>query len=110
MDIPGRPGASTFEYIEAQALADPRRLALVQDNQSWNYGALYADLMRVVRVLHALGVRRGQRVAVGTLAFQTSMLLLLGAESVGAVTTYFLPEGDPDLEPLFRAVAWVISG
>lgn len=109
MKVAGRPGPTTFEYIERHALFDPKRPALMQDNQSWTYEEVCADLVRVIRLLHAMGVRRGQRVAVGTLAFQTSMLLLLAAESLGAVTTFFLATGDPDLEPLFRIVDWVFS-
>lgn len=109
MGIPGRPNATTFEFIEAIALREPQRLALVQDNQSWTYGALYADLVRVVRVMHALGVKRGDRIAVGTEGLQAGLLLLIAAENLGAVTTCFLPENDPDIDTVLGLVDWVFS-
>jgi acyl-coenzyme A synthetase/AMP-(fatty) acid ligase len=109
MPVAGRPDATTFEYIEATAMRDPRRLALVQDHQSWTYGALYSDLVRAVHVLHGLGVKRGDRVAVGTRGLQAGLLLLVAAENLGAVTTCFLAEGDPDKDALFALVDWVFS-
>jgi acyl-coenzyme A synthetase/AMP-(fatty) acid ligase len=107
--MPGRPPATTFESIEAIALRDPQRLALVQDHQSWTYHALYTDLLRVVRVLDDLGVKRGDRVAVGTEGLQAGLLLLLAAENIGAVTVSFLPEKDPDAQAVFALADWVFS-
>ena len=109
MQVPGRPVPTTFEYVEAIAWRDPQRLALVQEAQTWSFGALFADLVRVVRVLDGLGVRRGQRVAVGTEGLQAGLLLLIACENLGAVTTSFLPRNDPDAEALFGLVDWVIS-
>lgn len=109
MATPGRPNPTTFEYIEAHALRDPKRLALVQDNQSWTYQGLFSDLVRAVRVLDALGVQRGDRVAVGTEGLQAGLLLLIAAENLGAVTTCFLPENDPDADAVFGLVDWVFS-
>ncbi|HEY8050757.1 MAG TPA: long-chain fatty acid--CoA ligase [Ramlibacter sp.] len=109
MALPGRPIPNTFEYIEAHALRDPQRLALVQDRQHWTYHAVYLDLLRITRVLHDLGVKRGDRVAVGTSGFQAGLLLLIASENVGAVTTGFLPERDPDAQGLFELVDWVFS-
>jgi len=109
MQVPGRPVPTTFEYVEAIAWRDPQRLALVQEAQRWSFGALFADLVRVVRVLDRLGVRRGQRVAVGTEGLQAGLLLLIACENLGAVTTSFLPRNDPDTEALFGMVDWVIS-
>jgi acyl-coenzyme A synthetase/AMP-(fatty) acid ligase len=62
-----------------------------------------------MRVLHAHGVRRGQSVAVGAASFSASMILLIAAESLGAVSVFFLEKGDPDVEALFGLVDWVIS-
>jgi acyl-coenzyme A synthetase/AMP-(fatty) acid ligase len=109
MPIPGRPVPTTFECIEAVAWREPQRLALVQEGESWSFQALFADLVRVVRVLDRLGVRRGQRVAVGTAGLQAGLLLLIACENLGAVTTSFLPQNDPDIEALFGMVDWVIS-
>ena len=109
MQLPGRPIPNTFEYIEAIALREPQRLALVQDHQSWTYRALYLDLVRIIRVLQTLGVKRGDRVAVGTSGFQAGLLLLLASENLGAVTTAFLHEKDPDARDVFMLVDWVFS-
>ncbi|HUR88639.1 MAG TPA: AMP-binding protein [Ramlibacter sp.] len=109
MQLPGRPVPTTFEYIEAIALREPQRLALVQDTQSWSYHSLYLDLVRVIRVLHELGVKRGDCVAVGTSGFQAGLLLLLASENLGAVTTAFLHENDPDAAEVFALVDWVFS-
>lgn len=109
MVIPGRPIPTTFEYIEANALREPQRLALVQDNQSWTYHALYLDLARVIHALHSLGVKRGDRVAVGASGFQAGLLLLLASESLGAITTSFLHDKDPDAQAVFALVDWVFS-
>jgi acyl-coenzyme A synthetase/AMP-(fatty) acid ligase len=109
MEIRGRPVPTTFECVEAIAWREPQRLALVQDAQSWTYHALYQDLVRAARVLHRIGVRRGERVAVGTAGLQAGLLLLIACESLGAVTLSFLPQGDPDKEAVFGLVDWVIS-
>jgi acyl-coenzyme A synthetase/AMP-(fatty) acid ligase len=109
MKVAGRPMPTTFECIEAIALREPDRLALVQGGQRWTYNGLYLDLLKVSVVLHDIGVKRGHRVAVGTSGLQASLLLLLAAESLGAVTTAFLPEGDPDAQAVFALVDWVIS-
>jgi acyl-coenzyme A synthetase/AMP-(fatty) acid ligase len=109
MHLPGRPIPDTFEYIEAIALRDPQRLALVQDNQSWSYHSLYLDLVRITRVLQGLGVKRGDCVAVGTSGFQAGLLLLIASENLGAVTTAFLHEKDPDAKEVFALADWVFS-
>ncbi|HEY8050756.1 MAG TPA: AMP-binding protein, partial [Ramlibacter sp.] len=109
MQLPGRPNPTTFEYIEATALREPQRLALVQETQSWSYHALYLDLVRVIRVLHGIGVKRGDRVAVGASGFQAGLVLLLAAENLGAVTTGFLHERDPDAKEVFMLADWVFS-
>lgn len=109
MQLPGRPVPTTFECIEAIALREPNRLALVQDRHSWTYQGVYLDLVRIVRVLHELGVKRGDRVAVGTSGLQAGLLLLIAAENLGAVTTAFLPEKDPDAQEVFLLVDWVFS-
>jgi acyl-coenzyme A synthetase/AMP-(fatty) acid ligase len=105
--VPGRANPTTFEYVEAIALREPQRPALVQDNRSWTYQALYLDLVRTIRVLHDIGVKHGDRVAVGTGGFQAGLLLLIAAENLGAVTTSFQPAGDPDVQAVFSLVDWV---
>lgn len=109
MAAPGRPLPTTFECIEATALREPGRLALGQQMQTWTYEALYRDTVRTMRVLAELGVRRGDRVAVGTEGFQAAMVLLVALEHMGAVTASFLPKNDADAPRLFGMVDWVFS-
>lgn len=109
MHIPGRPNPTTFEYIEAVALREPQRPALVQDGQGWTYERLYAGIVRAIRVIDELGVKRGDRVAIGTSGFQAGMVLLIAAENLGAVTASFNAAGDPNAQALFAIVDWVIS-
>jgi acyl-coenzyme A synthetase/AMP-(fatty) acid ligase len=109
MQAAGRPGPTTFECIEAIALRDPKRLALVQHMETWTYEALYVDIVRTTRILAELGVKRGDRVAVGTEGFQAGMVLLVALENMGAVTASFLPKNDADAPRLFGMVDWVFS-
>ncbi|AMO24549.1 hypothetical protein GCM10027034_11650 [Ramlibacter solisilvae] len=109
MAAAGRPAPNTFEFIETIALREPHRLALVQGDMRWSYQALYRDLLRAIGVLRDLGVAPGQRVAVGTSGLQAGLLLLIAAENLGAVTTSFLAQDDPDARALFGLVDWVFS-
>lgn len=108
MRAPGRPLPTTFEQLEVIALREPGRLAFVQERHRWTYGALYLDIVRATRVLHATGVKRGERVAVGVQGFQVGLLLLLALENLGAVTLSFLAEGDTDAAQVFALVDWVL--
>jgi acyl-coenzyme A synthetase/AMP-(fatty) acid ligase len=109
MNTPGRPFPNTFEHIESIASREPNRLALVQDTRSWSYQALYSDLVRAIRVLHAMGIKRGDRVAVGTSGFQSGLLLLLASEALGATTLSFLHANDADAQDAFTHADWVFS-
>ena len=104
-----RPPPTTFEAIEAVAWREPDRVALVDGDQVWRYEDLYLNLIRFTRLLHALGVRRGQRVAVSRPNFQLQLLLLIACENLGAATSPFLGSGDPDAQALFGLVDWVFS-
>lgn len=109
MEFPGRPFPTTFEFIESIAVQEPRRLALVQDNQGWSYADVHLDLVRVIRVLQELGVKRDDCVAVGASGFQAGLLVLLAAENLGAITISFLHEKDADAQAVFGRAQWVFS-
>jgi long-chain acyl-CoA synthetase len=104
-----RPPPTTFEAIESVALRAPGRIALVDGDEAWTYQDLHLNLVRFSRLLHGLGVRRGQRVAVSRPNFRIQLLLLLACENLGAATSPFLGEGDPDAQALFGMVDWVFS-
>jgi acyl-CoA synthetase (AMP-forming)/AMP-acid ligase II len=105
----GRPPPTTFEAIEAIALREPQRLALVEGASRWTYGQFYLGLLRFSRLLADLGIQRGQRVAVSQPGFALALLLLIACENVGAVSAVFDAEGDPDAASLFALVDWVLS-
>lgn len=105
----GRPLPTTFEFIERAALADPRKLAVVDGRQGWTYEAVFAQLVRLSRALDALGIRRGQRVAVSGPGFCIHLLLLIACENLGAVPAPFHAKDDPDAQALFGLVDAVLS-
>ena len=109
MDLAGRPPPTTFEAIEAIALRQPQRLALVEAPHRWTYGQFYLALLRFSRLLADLGIRRGERVAVSQPGFALTLLLLIGCENVGAVSAVFDAEGDDDAATLFTLADWVLS-
>lgn len=105
-----RPPPTTFELVEALALRHPGRPALREDGREFDYGQLYAMLLQAHAQLRRLGIEAGARVAVSGPGFVLQMVLLLAAESVGAVTVSFAAEKDPDAGFLFTQVDWVLSG
>jgi acyl-coenzyme A synthetase/AMP-(fatty) acid ligase len=104
-----RPSPSTAECIEEMALFDPSQPAIREEEGELNYGQLNAMLLGCGRLLQDLGVRRGDRVAVGGPGFGIQLLVLLAAESLGAVTASFQAFDDPDTEFLFPRVQWVFA-
>jgi acyl-coenzyme A synthetase/AMP-(fatty) acid ligase len=106
---PGRPEPTTFEHVQAIALREPLRVAFAEQGRNWTYQALYFDLVRVIHVLHDLGIRKGDRIGVGMSQFQPGLLMLFAAEHLGAVTLSFQHELDLDEELLFPLVDVVLS-
>ena len=106
---PNRPPPTTFEYIEAVALRQPQRLAVVDGTSAWSFGLFYLDLIRFTEALDDLGIQRGQRVAVSKMGFYIELALLLACENLGAVTTSHGGEGDPDTPTQFGLVHWILS-
>ncbi len=109
MRAPGRPIATTFEMIEAVALRQPERVALVEGTEEFTFSQLHVALARFSIALERLGVRRGKRVAVSRPSFFVQVALLIACENVGAVSVPFKGDGDPDLEAVFGLVDWVLS-
>ncbi|MEP6790979.1 MAG: class I adenylate-forming enzyme family protein [Ramlibacter sp.] len=107
--LTGRPPPTTFEAVEAVALREPRRLAVVEGKQGWTYEDFYFGLIRFTRALEGLGVQRGQRVAVSRPSFYLQLMLLIACENLGAVTASFAGEGDSDATALITLVDWVLS-
>ncbi|WP_298923946.1 class I adenylate-forming enzyme family protein [uncultured Ramlibacter sp.] len=105
----GRPPPTSFEWIEAVAMREPDRIAVVQDRQAWTYASLLRGIDGLGRCLQALGVQRGQRVALSQPGFYLQLLGLLACENIGAVSALFSARDDADAPALFGLVDWVLS-
>lgn len=104
-----RPPPSTAEYIETLAAAEPRRLALREGDSELDYAQLHGFIAQCGLELQRLGVGRGTRVAVAGPGFGIQLVLLLAAESLGAVTATFEAADDPDADWLFTQVDRVFA-
>lgn len=104
-----REHPTTAEYIEARAAAEPRRPAFREDGRELNYAQLDGIVAQAGLALQGLGVTRGTRVAVSGPGLGIQLVLLLAAESLGAVTLSFQAESDPDAAWLLANVDWVFS-
>lgn len=104
-----RQPPTTFEYIEGIALREPARLALVEGSGGSDYGSLYLNVIRFTRALDALGIRRGQRVALAAPGSHVQLLLMLACENIGAAVLAFRHEGDADIASVLRLVEWALS-
>lgn len=105
-----RAPPTTVEIFEELALRDPHLPALRDSGSVLSYGQLYATIVRCAQLLQALGVRRGDRVAVSGPGFGVQLVLLLTSEALGATTASFQAVDDRDAPFLFAQVQWVFSG
>jgi acyl-coenzyme A synthetase/AMP-(fatty) acid ligase len=104
-----RAPATTLEIVEAHALRDGGRLAIHEHGVEVNYALLHAMLVRCGLELQALGLRRGDRLAVAGPGFARQLVVLLAAEALGAVTASFQAQDDADAPFLFSQVQWVFA-
>lgn len=81
--------------IDAAAVADPQRAALIIDGAAISYGTLDAVVRRCAGALAAAGVSAGDRVAVVDTASLLSIASLLGAARVGATAALMNPALTP---------------
>ena len=71
--------------VRERAMARPERTALVQDGCRISYGELLVRVDRLCRLLHRLGVRRGDRIAVLSENRTEYVEVLLAAATLGAI-------------------------
>lgn len=105
-----RAAPTTLEFVEALAVREPRRVAVREDALELTYAQFFNLTAQCALRLHAMGVRRGDRVAVAGPGYTQQLMLLLAAESLGAATASFVDQGDTDLAFIFAQVQWVFSG
>lgn len=67
------------------ALTQPLRAAVVQGRQSWTYAEVYERACRLAGALAALGVRKGDRVALWTTNRAEFVEVLFGVPMLGAI-------------------------
>lgn len=77
--------------IDAAAVADPHRIALIIDGEAISYRTLDAAVRRCAAALTAAGVNPGDRVAVVDTASVLSIASLLGAARIGAIAALMNP-------------------
>ena len=83
---PAQVPGTTFEFIEAHALADMKRPAVLIGGLTISYGRVWQSVINVACMLHKQGVRAGDRLAVNVIDTYTHWMCLLAAEAIGAVT------------------------
>jgi 2-aminobenzoate-CoA ligase len=103
-------GVSTAAHVDAIAASDPHRLAIHDDDGPLAYGELSHRVRRCARMLAGLGLRAGDRVAIGGPGLARQVVVSLAVEGLGGVTASFTVEGDASAAALFRHVQWVIAG
>ncbi|PJE11298.1 MAG: acyl-CoA synthetase [Mycobacterium sp.] len=81
--------------IDAAAVADPQRTALIIDGRRISYGTLHDAVCRCAGGLAAAGVTPGDRVAVVDAASLLSIASLLGAARMGATPALMNPALTP---------------
>jgi acyl-coenzyme A synthetase/AMP-(fatty) acid ligase len=100
---------TTVEYLATTAARFPSWPAWWEGGDVLDYAAFHAMVCQCGHKLVELGLRRGQRVAVSGPELGLEVVLLLAAESLGAITASFRGEDDTDAPWLFRHVDWVFS-
>jgi acyl-coenzyme A synthetase/AMP-(fatty) acid ligase len=103
-------GGCTAARIGAIAARDPQRLAIHDDDGPVSYAELHHRLQRCAQVLAAMGVRAGDRVAIGGPGLAAQLVATLAVEGLGGVTASFTVDGDASAAALFRHVQWVVAG
>lgn len=67
------------------ALSDPKREAVVFNRQSWSYGVVYDRARRLAGALTAIGVKKGDRVALWTNNRPEFVEVFFGVPMLGAI-------------------------
>jgi len=104
-----RPPPTTAEYLVSWALRAPAHPALREEGTEVSYSQLCGMVIQAAHQLRRLGVKRGDRVAVGGPGFGLQLIVLLAAEGIGACTLSFQAEGDPDIDFVLTHAEWVIA-
>ena len=73
------------DVLRSRASVQPNKEMLLFQGQSFTYAQVQAHVQRAASVLHAQGVRSGDRVGVMSLNHPTSVFMLLALASLGAV-------------------------
>ena len=73
------------DVLRSRASVQPNKEMLLFQGQSFTYAQVQAHVQRAAAVLHAQGVRAGDRVGVMSLNHPTSVFTLLALASLGAI-------------------------
>jgi len=72
-------------WVERHAERTPERIALVDEERRLDYAALHARILRCAGVLHAAGIRRGERVAIVAGNRSAYLEVVFAAARLGAI-------------------------
>jgi acyl-CoA synthetase (AMP-forming)/AMP-acid ligase II len=101
--------ATTVDYLEQHAFAQPGKVALSVDGQAFSYQRFFRDVMRVTAALQAQGLGvPGSTAAVGHDDLYQHWLLLLACENLGVATASFSQTEWQALPELIGAVDSVL--
>jgi carnitine-CoA ligase len=80
-----RHNNTIVDVLRSRASVQPNKEMLLFQGQSFTYAQVQAHVQRAASVLHAQGVRAGDRVGVMSLNHPTSVFMLLALASLGAI-------------------------
>ena len=80
-----RHNNTIVDVLRSRASVQPNKEMLLFQGQSFTYAQVQAHVQRTASVLHAHGVRSGDRVGVMSLNHPTSVFMLLALASLGAI-------------------------
>jgi fatty-acyl-CoA synthase len=80
-----REGDGVGRWIERHAERDGRRLALEDEDRRLDYAALHERILRAADVLHGVGIRRGERVAIVSRNRSAVLETVFAAARLGAI-------------------------
>ena len=80
-----RHNNTIVDVLRSRASVQPNKEMLLFQGQSFTYAQVQAHVQRAASVLHAQGVRSGDRVGVMSLNHPTSVFMLLALASIGAI-------------------------
>ena len=78
-----------FQTLEAHALHDPGKTAIVAEGERISYGELLGRVNRLAGALHGMGLKQGDRLAMLMHNRPEFVISFYAAMKLGLITKYF---------------------